>query len=292
MIVAILGVLKAGGAYVPLDPDYPAQRIGFMLADAEISIVLTKGDLLPTVTSTDVYFIDVSTDDVALAPTTNPERSVTSQHLAYIIYTSGSTGQPKGVMIQHTSAVNLVKALDQAIYDSLPAAPLRVSVNAPFAFDGSVKQWLRLLRGHTLCLIPPAMRQDGEAFLKYLQDQRLDVLDCVPSQLKSWLNLGFLDGPGWMPAAILPGGEALDELTWQSLAKAKARGTAVFNMYGPTEGTVNAAIGRVESITEKPHIGRAIANAQVYLLDEGMEPVPVGVPGEIYIGGAGLARGY
>ena len=147
-----------------------------------------------------------------------------------------------------------------------------------------------LLYGHTLYVIPQEMRLDGDALLAYLRRNRLDVLDCVPSQLKLLLAAGILDGSGWTPSAVLPGGEAIDETAWRTLAEAPE--TEFYNMYGPTECAVDSTIGRVKTSGARPTIGRPVTNTQLYVLDRRMQPVPIGVPGELHIGGAGVGRGY
>ena len=292
MLVGILGILKAGGAYLPLDPDYPAQRLAFMLADAKIPVVLTLQDLrkrLPDAGSK-VVCMDRDAERIAAGSAENPIQTAMAQNLAYVIYTSGSTGQPKGVMVTHTSVHNLVIGLKQAVYAHLPRESLRVTLNAPLAFDASVQQLVALFLGHTLYVIPQEIRQHAAAFISYLRRHRIDVLDCVPSQLKLLLVEGLLQDPEYVPLAILSGGEAVDRETWVTLQSASH--TQVFNMYGPTECTVDVTCCAVRPTNISPCIGRPLANTLAYVLDCQQSPVPVGVPGELHIGGDGLARGY
>nr|QEO74556.1 AMP-dependent synthetase and ligase [uncultured bacterium] len=292
MVVAVLGVLKAGGAYVPLDPAYPADRLAFMLKDSGAFLLVTERRLLgalPAAAAVPVCMDDeeseaVGHDEVAAAPT-GPE------NLAYVIYTSGSTGRPKGVMVEHSAAVNLALAQHQAIYSHhRTASGLRVSLNAPLVFDASVERMLLLLSGHTVYVIPEEVRQDSDAMLAYVERHALDVLDCTPSQLRLLIEAGLTERPGVSARLVLAGGEPIDEQLWQALA---GQGRVdFFNVYGPTECTVNSSVCRVSTSPRRPTIGRPLAGVEVYILDERQRLVPVGVVGELHVGGAGLARGY
>jgi amino acid adenylation domain-containing protein len=291
MVIGILGVLKAGGAYVPLDPTYPKERVAFILAEAKAPVLLTQErlkDHLPEQAAR-VVAIDVDWILIAQESDENPISEVTADNLAYVIYTSGSTGKPKGVMIQHRSAANLVAGLQRAIYVQHPAH-LRVSLNAPLTFDASVKQWLQLLQGHTLVILPEEVRPEGDQLLSFVRQQAIDVLDCTPAQLRLLLVAGLTQNSGMSPRAVLAGGEAIDEASWAFLAEQAT--IEFYNVYGPTECTVDATVCPVRESPLEPAIGRPIANAQTYLLDEKLRPVPIGVAGELYIGGAGLSRGY
>ena len=292
LVVGVMGILKAGGAYLPLDPTYPKERLAFMLEDARVPVLLTQERLLaglPT-EGAEVVCLDADWEDIVQDSDENLDSGVEPENLAYIIYTSGSTGRPKGVMVQHRSALHLATALHRIIYASHPGTQLRLSLNAPLPFDASVQQLVMLLYGHALYVIPQEVRQDGEMLLTYLRHNRLDLLDCVPSQLKLLLAEGLLDGSGWVPSVVLPGGEAIDEATWQMLAEAER--TEFYNMYGPTECTVDSTIGRVKMAAEQPTIGRPVSNARLYVLDQHLQPVPIGIPGELHIGGDGVGRGY
>ena len=294
MLVGIFGILKAGGAYVPLDPSYPADRIAYMIRDAGIGVVVTQERVrqrlnVGTVERSNVL-LDADWPTIARMPTHQLADQPTNQQLAYIIYTSGSTGWPKGVMISHRAALNLATALHRVAYAANGGRPLRLSLNAPLAFDASVQQWVMLTYGHTLVVIPQEIRGDADALLAFIRRQRLDQLDCVPSQLKLLLAAGLLDGTDWTPSLVFPGGEALDAPTWRTLAAAPA--TEFFNMYGPTECAVDSTTTTPRRAPRTPTIGRPLANVRVYVLDRQLQPVPVGVPGELFIAGAGLARGY
>jgi amino acid adenylation domain-containing protein len=288
LMVAMLGILKAGGAYVPLDPGQPARRLSLILEDARIANVITEERLREKFaeTATGIVCVDTDRDNIKEQSTQKPSTTVNNGNTVYVIFTSGSTGKPKGVSIEHHSVVNLAQALAHDVYAETKA-PLRVSVNAPIAFDSSVKQVIQFVYGHTLCIVPDEIRPDGEALLKFIREERLDVLDCTPSQLRLLIEAGF--GASDDPSIILVGGEAIDESLWTSLC-GRYR-VAFFNVYGPTECTVDATACRVMN-SSRPRIGRPITNVQVYVLDHDLNPAPVGVMGEIYIGGDGVARGY
>ncbi|HEX3758417.1 MAG TPA: amino acid adenylation domain-containing protein [Kofleriaceae bacterium] len=289
MVVAVLGVLKAGGAYLPLDPGHPTERLAYVLDDASPIHVLSQAALETHLPSS--YFpmtlLDEQWPDIAAHPTDNPAHGERAgDRLAYAIYTSGSTGQPKGVLVEHRNVVNLWWGLERAIFDHHPACR-RVSLNAPLAFDASVQQWAQLLSGRAVVIVPDDVRSDGAALRRFLSDHAVDAFDCTPSQLA----LGGTDAaPGLRaPAVTLVGGEAIGPELWQALASAP--GQTYYNVYGPTETTVDTTVGRIAA-GAAPHIGRPIANAQVYILDDQLQPAPPGVTGELYIGGAGVGRGY
>ena len=291
-VVAIFAVLKAGGTYLPLDPDYPRERLEFIFQDTQLDYLITQESIINQlpITNQHVFYIDTDWQNVEELPDKNTDTVISPEQIAYVIYTSGSTGRPKGVMISHRSAYNLLVGLETSIYSQLEQGALRTSLNAPLLFDASVQELVTLLRGHNLCIIPAEVRTDGDALLKYIVEHRIDVLDCVPSQLKLLLQAGLFESSEWIPQAILPGGEAIDESTWTILRENKR--SQIFNMYGPTECTVDATTCWVNQSEERPNIGTPLANAHVYILDRFQQPIPVGVVGEICIGGAGVARGY
>ncbi|HEX4458704.1 MAG TPA: amino acid adenylation domain-containing protein [Polyangia bacterium] len=288
-IVALLAILKAGGAYVPLDPMLPSQRLAYMLEQAEVTCVVTQQSLRAALPAgARLVTLDDAADAAAIAaaPAVAPTGAADPRALAYVIFTSGSTGRPKGVMIEHRSVVNLWHALHEAVYAGRGDG-LRVSLNAPLAFDASVKQWVQLLSGHTLCVVPEEARPDPARLAQLAQRERIDVLDCTPSLLAGLVERGL--GRQWTPALVLVGGEAIAPPLWQALAAAK--GTTFVNVYGPTECTVDTTAGVVTAATA-PTIGRPLGNVRVHVLDEALRPVPIGVVGELCIGGAGVARGY
>ena len=291
LIVGLLGILKAGGAYVPLDPGYPQDRLSFMLRDSGARVLVTRAGLQQSLQghAAAVLCVDRDAEEIAREGTAAPVTGLSAGNLAYVIFTSGSTGQPKGVMIEHRQVLNLSAALEQMSGEREFGRPLSGSLNAPLSFDASVQQLVMLLRGHTLCLIPDEMRRDGAALKDFLRSNRIDWFDCVPSQLKLLLEEGLLAGE-WSPPVVLPGGEAIDAETWKALAGAEQ--AEFYNVYGPTECTVDSTSCRARAVPDRPSIGRGLPNVQLYVLDRALEPVPVGVAGELYIAGAGVGRGY
>lgn len=291
MIVGVLGVLKAGGAYLPIDPSYPPDRIAFMLQDSGAAILLTQHAVLPELLNqepsiTNRKLICLDTDWPAIAPECddNPGNLTTPDNLAYIIYTSGSTGRPKGTLLHHGGLCNLATAY---IRDFRIQPNSRVLQFFAFGFDGSVADiFSTLLSGATLCLVPRATLLSPPDLYRLLQTQRITVVMTPPAALSM------------LPAADLPDIKTLmvgGDTCPPELAARWCAGRLFFNAYGPTETTIAVSWYRVEdpadAATTVP-IGRPIANTQFYILDRRLRPVPIGVPGELYIGGAGLARGY
>jgi amino acid adenylation domain-containing protein/non-ribosomal peptide synthase protein (TIGR01720 family) len=290
LVVGLWGILKAGGAYVPLDPAYPLERLRYMLEDSEAGVVVTAGDAAEGLVGPGTRRLRLDADAEALRA--EPESLVPGgagpEHLSYAIYTSGSTGRPKAVGVRQRAVANLVEALHRAVY--APLGPgRRVSVNGSVSFDTSVKQLFQLLRGHTLDVTPESVRFDGEALREYLEHQRVDVFDCTPSQLQLLLETGWLE-EATRPITLLIGGEAISETLWRRLAASRV--VRAFNVYGPTECTVDATVCPITPEYGRPVLGRPIDNVRLYVLDGHGRPVGVGVAGELYIGGAGLARGY
>ena len=283
-VVAILATLKSGAAYVPLDVHLPLERLQFMLRDSQAAALVCRGDFaerlgvgLPT--------IDVEEDSIRSRPDRNPNVDVSRRNLSYIIYTSGSTGRPKGVLIAQEALLNFNLALSQAVYAPLGGL-LRVGLNASFAFDASWQQLLQLFNGHTVFLIPDEIRRDGEELVSYLQRQQIDVLDCTPTHLQMMLAGGLESVPSLK--AVIAGGETIDRDTWKRLGSHPR--IAFFNVYGPTECSINSSGCRIQG--GRPVIGRPWANYRLNVLDTAMQLAPPGVSGELFIGGEGLARGY
>jgi amino acid adenylation domain-containing protein len=289
MVVGLLGILKAGGAYVPLDPAYPKERLAFMLEDAQLRALLTQERFLSSIDHQRIACLDRDWQEIARESARNPKCGLKAENLAYVLYTSGSTGKPKGVMIQHRSLVNLCTALNACVYAG-ESAPLRVSLNASIAFDSSVKQIVQLLNGHALYLVPDEYRGDGQALLNFISQHKLDVLECTPAQVRLLIEAGLIERSEHVARIMLVGGEAIDKSLWMALCRGQR--TRVFNVYGPTECTVDSTLCQIQDRFETPVIGRPIANVQVCLLDSHMRTVPIGVSGEIHIGGDGLAKGY
>jgi len=296
-IAALLAALKLGGAFVPVDPWQPAERLARGLEDlvpgsGAAPVVLTRSWMSPRLAASGAALLELDTHAAAIAaePDGNLGFPGSPEDLAYVIFTSGSTGRPKGAMIRHGSVINLAAALERSVYADLPEPfPLRVGLNAPLYFDGSIKQVVQLLAGRTLVLVSEEVRLDPQAFMEFLGRGGTDVLDCTPTQLRALLAAGLLDPSRRAPRRLLVGGEPFDADLWEALAAETRMG--VWNVYGPTECTVDATAERVTA-PPGPSAGVPLANVEAWVLDEDLRPVPAGVPGELCLGGAGLALGY
>ncbi|MBA1228906.1 amino acid adenylation domain-containing protein [Pseudomonas viridiflava] len=293
MIVGLLGVLKSGAAYVPIDPAHPADRMAFMLQDSQPRALLAQRALSLPVGDIPLLTLDsaeslLAVDDQAFDA--NPVvNGLTPDNLAYVIYTSGSTGQSKGVMVEHRSVFNFWNVLARTTHQHCPT-PATVALNAGFFFDMSIKGISQLFSGHKLVIIPQLIRASGSELLDFLEAHQVHAFDSTPSQLDTLLSAGLLERSSYQPVSVLLGGEAINASTWEKLRNCPT--IRFYNMYGPTECTVDATIDLIRELGEKPSIGRPIANVQVHVLDAYGEPAPLGVAGEIHIGGSGVARGY
>ncbi|MCU0507750.1 MAG: amino acid adenylation domain-containing protein [Anaerolineae bacterium] len=290
LITGVVGIWKAGAAYVPLDPAYPTDRLRLMLTDSGARVVVTQPDLVDSPVLAGLPEVSAIAVDQGPAEAALDTCPAGPDNLAYIIYTSGSTGRPKGVAVTHRTALNLAGALQEVAYKEAAPGPLRISLNAPLSFDASVQQLVMLTLGHTLVVIPQEIRADAPRLLEFIRRHRLDQFDCVPSQLKLLLQEGLLAPGKWTPSICFPGGEAIDPAMWAQLAAAPA--TRFYNMYGPTECTVDTVTIAADAAPDRPSIGRPMPNTRAYVLDALLQPVPVGVPGELFLGGAQVARGY
>jgi amino acid adenylation domain-containing protein len=290
MIIGLLGILKAGGAYLPLDPTYPPDRLGFMLEDSQASVVLTYSRLrerLPAQQLHPVCF-DIDGPVIARQSTHNLDPFVSPQHLAYVSYTSGSTGLPKGVRVMQRSVVRLVRATNYARF-----GPEDIFLQlAPLAFDASTLEvWGSLLNGGCLIVFPPGLAALSEIGM-VLEQERVTTL---------WLTAGLFHQmvEQQLPALrsvrqLLAGGDVLSAVHVRQALTTLKEGWLI-NGYGPTENTTFTCcypMREVSQVDDSVSIGRPIANTQVYVLDEQLQPTPIGVTGELYIGGAGLARDY
>jgi len=287
IVVAVLGVLKAGGAYVPLDPAYPPERLAFMMEDAAISVLVTDERSRRAVPSAGliVVSLDGERESIAAESDQAPASGVTPENPAYVIYTSGSTGKPKGVEIPHRAVVNFLE--DMRREPGLAATDRLLAVTT-LSFDiAGLEIYLPLVTGAEIVLAPRAVTADGRALARLLEESEATVMQATPA---TWR---LLVEAGWEPPSnlkILCGGEALPRELANRLT---AGGAEVWNLYGPTETTIWSLRHKVEPAGAGPvPIGRPIANTEIYVLDEHRQPVPAGVPGELYIGGDGLARGY
>ncbi|MGY2288771.1 amino acid adenylation domain-containing protein [Pseudomonas sp. SDO5215_S409] len=279
-LAGLLAILKSGACYVPVDPAHPAERLNYLLTDSAPVAVLTQQDLLERLPALDVPVIQLDRYTWQHHSAANPQVAVTPQHLAYVIYTSGSTGLPKGVMVEHHTVANLVDWHCRAF--DLCAGRHTASV-AGFGFDAMAWEvWPALCAGATLHL-PPAHdgAEDIDALLAWWCAQPLDVC-FLPTPVAEYAFSQNIEHPTLR--TLLIGGDRLRQFT-------RAQRFEVINNYGPTEATVVATSGRVEA-GQVLHIGRPMANATVYVLDDQQRPVPLGVAGELYVGGKGVARGY
>jgi amino acid adenylation domain-containing protein len=298
-IAGFVGILEAGGVYVPVDPTYPAERIAWILEDCKAPVVVTTSELADRLPDgTPAVLLDELGGGAPLpeAGGAMGEGSGVrplADHPAYIIYTSGSTGRPKGVVVRHGAVVNLARALRETVYRE-EAGPLRVGVNASFSFDASIQQLVQLAWGHSLHILPQAVRLDPAALVDTVRRQRIDVLDCTPSQLRPLLAAGLGDGgEDAAPALVTVGGEAVDaDLRDAALARSRQGWTRFWNVYGPTECTVDTTATSFTAGTPPTRIGRPLPNVRVHTVTASGTLAALGVPGELRIGGAGLARGY
>ncbi|MEG4227994.1 amino acid adenylation domain-containing protein [Microcoleus sp. N9_B2] len=296
-IVAILGVLKAGGAYLPLDPNYSKERLNFMLEDAGVQVLLTQTQLaanLPAQKIT-VICLDAEWERISQQHQSNPDSAVGPENLAYIIYTSGSTGKPKGVMVQHHSLANYTQA---ASVEYGIEANDRILQFASLSFDVSAEEiYPCLTRGATLVLRENSMSDSISSFLQKCREWEITVLNLPTAywhEFTAMLSTKTQEFPPSVRLTIIGGEAALPASLdrWQKCVSEKVR---LVNAYGPTETTISATWCQLSaniSTAKSLPIGRPIPNARTYVLDANLQPVPIGVPGELYIGGAGVARGY
>ena len=291
MVVALLGVLKAGGAYLPIDPMYPQRRITFMVEDAQTPMLLTQQRLLGIIPQHQGQTICLDTDweMIAQESEANPVSDVTIDHLAYVIYTSGSTGKPKGAMLPHRAICNHMLWMQA---DFPVTATDKVLQKTPFSFDASVWEFYApLLVGAQLVMSQPGGHQDSDYLIQTIVEQKINLLQLVPTLLRMLLEHHDIKNCTSLKR-VFCGGEALPvELQERFFSHLNAD---LINLYGPTETCIDATFWTCQPGTAKQivPIGRAIANTQVYILDQHLQPVPIGVSGELHIGGAGLAKGY
>ncbi|MEG4277142.1 amino acid adenylation domain-containing protein [Microcoleus sp. MON1_C1] len=285
MMVGLLGILKAGGAYVPLDPAYPPERLAFMLEDAKISVLLTQKKLLETLPKNSASLVFLDADWESISSCDEPVVGLqNSSNLAYVIYTSGSTGTPKGVQISHASVVNFLSSMRQQL--AIAERDVWLAVTS-LSFDiAALELFLPITTGSRVVVASREVASNGEKLLETLTNSGATVMQATPASWKMLLAAGW---QGNHQLKILCGGEALPRQLANQLL---LRGAAVWNLYGPTETTIWSTLYQVDCKDESVSIGRPIANTQIFILDRYLMPVPVGVFGELHIGGAGLSRGY
>ncbi len=286
LVVSLLAILKAGGAYVPLDPSYPSDRLQYMLADSQAPLLLTHSNLIPRLSSLNCKIIALNNETEQLAqqsPEPIPLRS-TPENLAYVIYTSGSTGKPKGVQV-------LLRGLSNFLFSmraepGITATDKLLSVTS-LSFDiAGLELYLPLICGAQLVIVSNTTAADGFRLRRVLEQTKATGMQATPTTWRQLLSAGWAGAPEFK---ALCGGEALPKDLMVELVEQCG---AFWNMYGPTETTIWSTIQKITAKDELITIGKPIANTQVYILDALGQPVPVGVTGELYIGGEGLARGY
>ncbi|HEY3579058.1 MAG TPA: amino acid adenylation domain-containing protein, partial [Pyrinomonadaceae bacterium] len=291
LIVGLLGILKAGGAYVPLDPSYPRERLSLMLEDANAQVLITNDSLRPLLEGYNgqIVCLDTEREAIEIESAENCVSNVTPGNLAYVIYTSGSTGKPKGVGVTHLGVCNTLRWRQVAFELSEQDRMLQT---ISIAFDPSVWQIFgSLVTGSCLVLASPGGDKDVPYLLNTLREQKITIADFVPSLLQAFLDREPQDECKQL-RHVFCGGEVLPaELVEQFYKSIPAQ---LHNMYGQTEGTIDTSSWPCEPLRDgqSVSIGRPVANKRVYLLDQQLQPVPIGVPGHLHVGGVGLTRGY
>ncbi len=293
-VVALLGVLAAGAVYVPVDVSHPLERVRFMLADAAPTVVITTAELAPPgVPALVLGAPEAEAELAALAatPVAAAERrdAVAPDDAAYLIYTSGSTGRPKGVAVTHRGVANLAAFHHREVI--APAARragrrLRVGLVAALSFDGSWDLVLCLLAGHELHVLTDDVRRDLHAIVDYVRERGVDLVEVTPSYAEQLMAEGLLGPDG--PSTLILGGEAVGPGLWERLGRDD--GVTAWNFYGPTECTVDSVVAMVRG--DRPVIGRPVPGTRAYVLDEWLRPVPLGVPGALYLAGTQVSLGY
>ncbi|NJO27407.1 MAG: amino acid adenylation domain-containing protein [Richelia sp. SL_2_1] len=293
MVIGLLAILKAGGAYVPLDPNYPQERLAYMLEDSQPSVLLTQQYLLESLPShkAQVICINSNWEQITSESTENPASNTTIDNLAYVIYTSGSTGKPKGAMNSHSGICNRLLWMQDTYQLTSADAVLQ---KTPFSFDVSVWEFFwTLMTGARLVVAQPEGHRDPNYLVNLIRKQRVTTLHFVPSMLQAFLEAEGLEKCQSL-VRVIASGEALPaQLQERFFNRLNAQ---LHNLYGPTEAAVDVTYWQCKkeklSNQNTVPIGQPIANIQIYILDKYLKPVPMGVTGEVYIGGVGVARGY
>ncbi|MCP4110806.1 MAG: amino acid adenylation domain-containing protein, partial [Desulfobacteraceae bacterium] len=293
IIIGIMGILKAGGAYVPVDPDYPEKRIEYMVNDSGCKAVFSEHKIIQSM-NLNAEMTDIH--NILHENSSNPVRSASPHNLAYAIYTSGSTGVPKGVLIEHHSVVNMVCGLKQVLYNRLfpSGVNIKEAMTSPFVFDVSVQQiFSSLIQGNTLYIIPDGILLNHRLFTELLNKNSVNLIDLTPAFLSSLIESG-----AELPETVQHINLGAEQLSYIMLRKfyEKYPYMTIANVYGPTESCVNTTLFHINSEFRSHSftvpIGRPMPNIKVFILDKNLNAVPISVPGEICIAGAGLARGY
>jgi amino acid adenylation domain-containing protein len=291
MVIGILAIIKAGGAYVPLDPTYPKERLAFMLADAQVSVLLVQPHLIQELPphQAQVVCIDSDSQEFVAYSHENLTHELTAENLAYVIYTSGSTGKPKGAMNTHKGLCNRLLWM-QDTYQL--TATDKVLQKTPFSFDVSVWEFFwPLLTGASLIIAKPGGHQDSGYLVQLIAQEKITTLHFVPSMLQVFLEESELKKCVSIKRVICSGEALSFDLQERFFKRLNAK---LHNLYGPTEAAIDVTYWACQPNSNEKivPIGRPIANTQIYILDKHLQPVPIGVSGELHIGGVGLARGY
>lgn len=296
MVIGMLATLKAGGAYMPIDPEVPSERFNFLLQDSKAKVILTDREFDAGELNTKV--LNLNDTSIFSGSTENMNLLTKNTNLAYAIYTSGSTGTPKGVLVEHRNVVNLIRGLKKEIYDLYPGQQ-KVSLFASYVFDASVQQiYCALLLGHELHIIADEIKKDAKLLLNYFKQEQITIADGTPTFLQFLVHESVVFPQNLSLRHFIIGGEALFSGTvsklWNKFDTAEK--PKVTNVYGPTECCVDSSCYHVKETDLHDYqilpIGKPLLNQQMYVLNETAQLMPVGVPGELYIGGQGVSRGY
>ncbi|WP_211335493.1 non-ribosomal peptide synthetase [Lentzea flaviverrucosa] len=290
-VVALFGVLRCGAAYVPLELDHPDERIAAIIDDAQPALIITTSAVAPRIQGT-TFRLDEPWPDAEPVTTFAPGDPNRLKHAAYTIYTSGSTGKPKGVVTEYAGLTNMLVNHQRRIFEPVLAEhghrTFRIAHTVSFAFDMSWEELLWLADGHEVHICDEELRRDATGLVEYCLAHEIDVINVTPTYAQQLVAEGLL-GAEHKPALVLLGGEAVTPTLWQQLADTP--GTIGYNLYGPTEYTINTlGVGTFDCVD--PVVGVAIDNTDVYVLDPWLRHVPDGVAGELYVSGVGIARGY
>ncbi|MCX4650578.1 amino acid adenylation domain-containing protein [Streptomyces microflavus] len=291
-IAALFAVLRVGAAYVPLELDHPDERIATIVEDARPEVILTVSSVSPRL-SGELIELDRPLPEAEPYVTFAPDDPDRLRHPAYTIYTSGSTGKPKGVVTEYAGLTNMLINHQRRIFEPVLAEhghrTFRIAHTVSFAFDMSWEELLWLADGHEVHICDEELRRDAPRLVEYCAEHAIDVINVTPTYAQQLIAEGLLDNPQQRPPLVLLGGEAVTPALWQRLAATE--GTVGYNLYGPTEYTINTlGVGTFECLD--PVVGVAIDNTEVYVLDPWLRPLPDGAPGELYVAGIGIARGY
>ncbi|MFJ8403512.1 amino acid adenylation domain-containing protein [Streptomyces microflavus] len=291
-IAALFAVLRVGAAYVPLELDHPDERIATIVEDARPEVILTVSSVSPRL-SGELIELDRPLPEAEPYVTFAPDDPDRLRHPAYTIYTSGSTGKPKGVVTEYAGLTNMLINHQRRIFEPVLAEhghrTFRIAHTVSFAFDMSWEELLWLADGHEVHICDEELRRDAPRLVEYCAEHGVDVINVTPTYAQQLIAEGLLDNPQQRPPLVLLGGEAVTPALWQRLAATE--GTVGYNLYGPTEYTINTlGVGTFECLD--PVVGVAIDNTEVYVLDPWLRPLPDGAPGELYVAGIGIARGY